>query len=75
MIVSYELEQFYPTIDSINKLGIVLNTNLLCSEGYSKFLLKSYNFKNTLSNCRNKNNLTKRAASKLFGLSEIRYNS
>lgn len=73
MIGSYERDEFYPTLDSINKLGIVVDTNILCSEGYSKFLLKSYNFKSTISNWRNKNNLTKRTASKLLGISERGY--
>ncbi|MDB8810064.1 helix-turn-helix transcriptional regulator [Romboutsia sp. 1001216sp1] len=48
MIGSYERDEFYPTPDSINKLGKVLNTTILCSDGYAKFLLDSYTFKDKL---------------------------
>lgn len=32
MISSYELDQFYPTLDSINKLASVLDINILCKD-------------------------------------------
>ncbi len=35
MIASYELEQFYPTIDSIDKLETILDIKILCKDGYS----------------------------------------
>ena len=73
MIGSYERDEFYPTIDSIKKLGKVLNTNILCNEGYSKFLLNSSTFKDKLFKWRIENNLTKREASKLLGISERGY--
>ncbi len=73
MIGSYERDEFYPTLDSIKKLGEVLNTNILCNEGYSKFLLNSSTFKDKLFKWRIENNLTKREASKLLGLSERGY--
>jgi len=73
MIGSYEREEFYPNLDSINKLGTILNINILCSDGYSKFLVKSHNFKDKLFKWRLENNLTKRAASKLLCISERGY--
>ena len=73
MIGSYELDEFYPTLDSIKKLGKVLNTNILCNEGYSKFLLNSSTFKDKLFKWRIENNLTKREAAKLLGISERGY--
>lgn len=73
MIGSYEREEFHPTLDSINKLGVILDVNILCSEGYSKFLLESYKFKDKLVIWRYENNLTKRAASKLLSISEKGY--
>ncbi|MDK2585018.1 helix-turn-helix transcriptional regulator [Romboutsia sedimentorum] len=73
MIGSYEREEFYPILDSINKLGVILDVNILCSEGYSKFLLESYKFKDKLVIWRSENNLTKRAASKLLSISEKGY--
>lgn len=73
MIGSYERDEFYPTLDSINKLSIVFDVNILCNEGYSKFLLHSNNFKDKLTKWRNENNLTKRYASKLIGISENGY--
>lgn len=73
MIGSYERNEFHPTLDSINKLISVLDTNILCCEGYSKFLLDSNNFKDKLTKWRNENNLTKRSASKLIGISEKGY--
>ena len=73
MIGSYERDEFYPTLDSIKKLGKVLNTNILCNEGYSKFLLNSCTFKDKLFKWRIENNLTKREASKLLGISERGY--
>lgn len=75
MIASYELEQFYPTIDSINKLSSTLDINILCKDGYSNFLLNSNNFKDKLTKWRKKNNLTKRDAAKLLGISERGYAS
>ena len=73
MIGSYERDEFYPTLDSIKKLGKVLNTNILCNEGYSKFLLNSSTFKDKLFKWRIENNLAKREASKLLGISERGY--
>ena len=73
MIGSYERDEFYPTLDSINKLSIVLDIDILCSEGYSKFLIKSSTFKDRLFKWRLENNLTKRSASKLLGISERGY--
>ena len=73
MIGYYEREEFYPTLDSINKLGFELNLNILCSEGYSKFLFKSSTFKDSLFKWRLENNLTKRYAAKLIGISEKGY--
>lgn len=73
MIGSYERDEFFPTLDSIKKLGKVLNTNLLCNEGYSKFLLNSSTFKDRLFKWRLENNLTKRDAAKLLGISERGY--
>lgn len=73
MIASYELEQFYPTIDSINKLASILDIDILCKEGYSHFLLHSNNFKNILIKWRKENNLSKRSASKLLNISERGY--
>ena len=73
MIGSYERDEFYPTLDSIKKLGKVLNTSILCNEGYSKFLLNSSTFKDKLFKWRIENNLTKRDASKLLGISERGY--
>ncbi|MGL6107315.1 helix-turn-helix transcriptional regulator [Romboutsia sp.] len=73
MIASYELEHFYPTLESINKLRSVLDINILCKDGYSKFLLKSDNFKDKLINWREENNLTKRDAAKALGISERGY--
>lgn len=61
MIASYELEQFYPTIDIINKLGSILNINILCRDSYSNFLLNTPIFKNNIYNWRLENNLTKRS--------------
>ena len=75
MIASYELEQFYPTIDSINKLSSILDISILCKNGYSNFLLNADNFKNKLTTWRKENNLTKRDASKLLGISERGYGS
>ena len=75
MIASYELEQFYPTIDSINKLRSILDINILCKDGYSNFLLNSSDFKDKLINWRKENNITKRDASKLLGISERGYAS
>ena len=51
----------------------ILNTNILCNEGYSKFLLNSSTFKDKLFKWRIENNLTKREASKLLGISERGY--
>ncbi len=75
MIASYELEQFYPTIDSIDKLETILDIKILCKDGYSNFILSSNNFKYKLINWRKENNLTKRQASKLLGISERGYAS
>lgn len=75
MIGSYERDEFYPTLDSIAKLGSILNVEILCSEGYSKFLMESPKFKYKLFNWRIENNLTKRTASKLIGVSERGYGS
>ena len=75
MIASYELEQFYPTIDSINKLSSILDISILYKNGYSNFLLNADNFKNKLTTWRKENNLTKRDASKLLGISERGYGS
>lgn len=75
MIGSYEREEFHPTLDSINKLGNVLDISVLCSEGYSKFLLESSNFKDRLFAWRIENALTKRNASKLLDISERGYSS
>jgi hypothetical protein len=50
MIGSYERNEFYPTLDSINKLSTILDINILCKEGYLKFLLKSSTFKYKLFN-------------------------
>ena len=73
MIGSYERDEFYPTLDSIKKIGKLLNINLLCNEGYSKFLLNSCTFKDKLFKGRIENNLTKREASKLLCVSERGY--
>lgn len=73
MIGSYERNEFYPTLDSISKLSTILDVNILCKEGYSKFLLESSDFKGKLFNWRLENNLTKRSASKLLGISESGY--
>lgn len=73
MISSYEIYQFHPTLESINKLGNVLDINILCKDGYSYFLLHSNNFKDKLIRWRKENNLTKRDASKLIGISERGY--
>ena len=73
MIGSYERDEFYPTLDSITKLGTVLEINILCSEGYSNFLIQSSTFKDRLFIWRSENNLTKRNASKLIGVSERGY--
>ena len=70
MIGSYERDEFCPTLESINKLGSILDINILCSEGYSKFLLESSTVKDRLFKWRLENNLTKRSASKLLGISE-----
>ena len=75
MIASYELEQFYPTIDSINKISSTLDINILCKDGYSNFLLNSNNFKYKLIKWRKENHLTKRDAAKLLGISERGYAS
>ena len=75
MIASYELEQFYPTIDSINKISSTLDINILCKDGYSNFLLRSNNFKYKLIKWRKENHLTKRDAAKLLGISERGYAS
>ena len=75
MIASYELEQFYPTIDSIDKLETILDIKILCKDGYSNFILNSNNFKYKLINWRKENNFTKRQASKLLGISERGYAS
>ena len=75
MIASYELEQFYPTIDSINKLSSILDINILCKNGYSNFLINSNSFKYKLIKWRKENNLTKRYAAKLLGVSERGYAS
>ena len=75
MIWIYEREEFYPTLDSINKLATILDINILCNKGYSKFLLKSPNFKDKLFRWRLENNLNKRIASKLLGISERGYSS
>lgn len=75
MISSYELDQFYPTIDSINKLSSIFDVNILCKNGYSNFLLNSSNFKDKLIKWRKKNNLTKRDAANLLGISERGYAS
>lgn len=48
IIESSEGDEFCPTIDSIKKLGKLLNTNILCDKGYSKFLLNSSTFKDKL---------------------------
>lgn len=74
MIDSYEHDKFYPTLDSISKLGIVLDIDMLCTECYSKFLLQSHHFRDKLFNWRLRNNLTRRSASKLLGVSERGYN-
>ncbi|QJA09071.1 helix-turn-helix transcriptional regulator [Romboutsia sp. CE17] len=73
MIASYEIEQFYPSLDSINKLSKILDINILCCEGYSNFLINSNNFKDKLISWRLENKLTKRNASKLIGISERGY--
>lgn len=73
MIGSYERDEFYPTLDSINKLGSILDINILCSEGYSKFLLESSTFKDSLLKWRLENKLTKRNSAKLIGISEKSY--
>lgn len=75
MIGSYERGEFYPTLDSIEKLGKILNTNILCSDGYSKFLLNSSTFKNKLFTWRIENDLTKRNAAKLLNISERGYSA
>lgn len=74
MIGFYERDEFYPTLDSIKKLGKVLNITLLYNEGYSKFLLNSSTFKDKLFKWRVENNLNKREASKLLCISERGYN-
>ncbi|GAA3642596.1 hypothetical protein GCM10022323_02530 [Asaccharospora irregularis DSM 2635] len=73
MIGSYECDNFYPTLDSINKLSKVLDIKFLCNEGYSKFLLQSSNFKDKLVHWRLENSLTKRDAAKFLGISERGY--
>lgn len=73
MIGSYERDEFYPTLDSINKLSTVLDINILCCDGYSKFLLESYTFKDRLFKWRLENNLTKRDAAKALDISERGY--
>ena len=73
MIGSYERYEFYPTLDSISKLGNLLDINNLCNEVYSKFLLESSTFKDKLFEWRLENNLTKMYASKLLGISERGY--
>lgn len=75
MIGSYERAEFYPTLDSINKLGTVLDINILCCEGYSKFLLESFTFKHRLLEWRIRSNMSKRDSAKLFGISERAYSS
>lgn len=75
MIGSYERDEFYPTLDSINKLSYVLDISILCCEGYSKFLLNPDDFKDKLAKWREENNLNKRDASKLLGISEKGYAS
>ena len=47
--------------------------NILCNKGYSNFLLNSSTFKDKLFKWRIENNLTKREASKLLGVSERGY--
>lgn len=73
MIGSYERDEFYPTLDSINKLKTILDINILCSEGYSKFLLQSPTFKDKMFKWRLESNLTKRDAAKLLSISERSY--
>ena len=59
MIGSYERDEFYPTLDSINKLGKILDIDILCNSGYSKFLIESSAFKYRLFRWRLENNLNK----------------
>lgn len=75
LIASYELEQFYPTLESINKLSCTLDINNLCKDGYSNFIINANNFKYSLTKWRKENNLTKRDAAKLLGISERGYAS
>lgn len=73
MIGSYERVEFYPTLDSIHKLGTILDINILCNEGYSNLLLHYDDFKYKLIKWRKENNLTKRDAANIFGVSERGY--
>ncbi|MGL5712376.1 MAG: helix-turn-helix transcriptional regulator [Paraclostridium sp.] len=73
MISSYEIDDFYPNLDSLKRLGILFNIDILCKEGYSKFLLESNDFKDRLIKWRTNNELTKRDAAKLLNISERSY--
>ena len=75
MIASYELDQFYPTKDSIGKLNPILDINFLCKDGYSNLILNYNDFKTKLIQWRKENNLTKKNASKLLHISERGYAS
>lgn len=69
-IGSYKWISFIQLLGSINKLRIILDIDVLCCKGYSKFLLESLTFKDMLFKLGIENNLIKRSISKLLGISE-----
>lgn len=70
-ISEYELNNIIPTKETILKIGLVLNIDYICSEGYSKLIISNFNKK--LKLWRLKNNLSITKASTFFDTDKSTY--
>ena len=69
VISSYEVNRYYPSIDTLNRLEIYFDINYLCRDGYSNFLWNHDTFINNLKLWINDNGYTRIEAAKLLGVS------
>ena len=70
-ISEYELNNIIPTKETILKIGLILNIDYICSEGYSKLIISNFNEK--LKLWRLKNNLSITKASTFFDTDKSTY--
>ena len=69
VISSYEVNRYYPSIDTLNRLEMYFDINYLCRDGYSNFLWNHDTFINNLKLWINDNGYTRIEAAKLLGVS------